>query len=129
MRLWLQAERASGRCRCGKRIAEGSLSRRLVCLEQERRAARRRRGILTAGRKRRGRRLIGSLGERRRAFECDVLRCPRCPGRLRFIATIESPEAIRRILTHLGLPFTLPRPLPARAPPGTTDDLFQEFPA
>ena len=65
----------------------------------------------------------------RRAFECDVLRCPRCPGRLRFIATIESPEAIRRILTHLGLPTTLPRPLPARAPPGAMDDLFQDSPA
>ena len=74
MRLWLQAERASGRCRCGKRIAEGNLSRCLVCLEQERRAARRRRGILTAGRKRWGRRLIGSLGERRRAFECEEQR-------------------------------------------------------
>ncbi len=49
----------------------------------------------------------------RRALECDVLRCPRCPGRLRFIATIESPEAIRRILTHLASP-----PLcPARSPP------------
>jgi hypothetical protein len=65
----------------------------------------------------------------RRAFDCDVLRCPQCPGRLRFIATIESPEAIRRILTHLGLPAAVPRPLPARAPPGDTDDLFQEFPA
>lgn len=65
----------------------------------------------------------------RRTFSCDVLRCPRCSGRLRFIATIESPEAIRRILTHLGLPTTVPRALPARAPPGATDDLFQEVPA
>ena len=65
----------------------------------------------------------------RRAFAVEVLACRRCEGRLRFLATIESPEAIRRILTHLGLPTTLPRPDPARAPPGRTGDLFAEFPA
>jgi hypothetical protein len=38
----------------------------------------------------------------RRAFDLDVLACPRCGGRLRLIATVEGPEAIRTILAALG---------------------------
>jgi hypothetical protein len=34
----------------------------------------------------------------RRAFDVDVLACPRCGGRLRLIATVEDPEAIPAIL-------------------------------
>ena len=33
------------------------------------------------------------------------------------VATIEHPPALRRILSHLGLPTEVPRPLPPRAPP------------
>ena len=62
----------------------------------------------------------------RRGFAVDVLACRRCDGRLRLIATLESPEAIRRILTNLGLPTILPRPAPARAPPGHTSDFFED---
>ena len=62
----------------------------------------------------------------RRAFAVDGLACRRCDGRLRLIATLESPEAIRRILTNLGLPTILPRPDPARAPPGHTSDFFED---
>jgi putative transposase len=40
----------------------------------------------------------------RRAFDLDVLRCPRCAGRMQLIATIEDPAVIQRILAHLGLP-------------------------
>ncbi len=69
VRQWVRARQAQGRCRCGRLIAEGSLSRCLQCLERARRAARHKRGIPTAGRKRRGRPLIGGLGDRRRAFE------------------------------------------------------------
>jgi hypothetical protein len=58
-----------------------------------------------------------------RVFAADVLACPRCDGRLRLIATIASPEAIRRILAHIGLPTTLPRPSPARAPPAADEIL------
>jgi hypothetical protein len=29
----------------------------------------------------------------RRAFDVDVLACPRCSGRLRLIATVEDPDA------------------------------------
>jgi uncharacterized protein YbaR (Trm112 family) len=34
----------------------------------------------------------------RRAFDLDVLACPRCGGRLRLIATVEDPGTIRAIL-------------------------------
>jgi hypothetical protein len=34
----------------------------------------------------------------RRAFDIDVLACPRCGGRLRLIATVEDPDAIQAIL-------------------------------
>jgi hypothetical protein len=54
----------------------------------------------------------------RRVFEIDVLACARCGGRLRFVAALDDPEAIRRILGHLGLPTSIMPPLPARPPPG-----------
>jgi len=38
----------------------------------------------------------------RRAFDIDVLACPRCGGRLRLIATVEDPDAIRAILAALA---------------------------
>lgn len=39
----------------------------------------------------------------RRAFDLDVLACPRCGSRMRLIATVHDPRIIRRILAHLGL--------------------------
>jgi hypothetical protein len=39
----------------------------------------------------------------RRAFDLDVLRCPRCAGRMQLMATIDDPAVIQRILAHLGL--------------------------
>ncbi len=56
-------------------------------------------------------------GLMRRAFDIDVLACPRCGGRLRLIATVEEPGAIRAILTSLGL-ATEP---PARASPSIAE--------
>jgi hypothetical protein len=47
-----------------------------------------------------------------RAFGVDVLACPRCAGRLRLVATVEDPHAIRAILESLGLPA--PESPPAR---------------
>ncbi|MBI2217646.1 MAG: transposase [Candidatus Rokubacteria bacterium] len=53
----------------------------------------------------------------RRAFDIDVLACPRCGGRLRLIATVEAPDAIRAILGALaeseGLVGRAPPPVPA----------------
>jgi len=40
----------------------------------------------------------------RRAFDLDVLRCPRCAGPMELIATVDDPSVIHRILAHLALP-------------------------
>jgi hypothetical protein len=53
----------------------------------------------------------------KRAFAIDVLRCPRCGGRLKLIATIADPAVIRKILEHLKLEARPPEPQPARSPP------------
>jgi hypothetical protein len=49
----------------------------------------------------------------RRAFDVDVLACPRCGGRLRLIATVEDPDAIRAILAAV----TALQEFAGRAPP------------
>ena len=38
-----------------------------------------------------------------RVWGWDVLGCPRCNGRMRFIAVITERAVIERILTHVGL--------------------------
>jgi hypothetical protein len=53
----------------------------------------------------------------RRAFDTDVLACPRCGGRMILLATIEDPAVIHRILTHLGLSLDTGDPLSERGPP------------
>ena len=49
----------------------------------------------------------------RRAFDIDVLACPRCGGRLRLMATVEDPDAVRAILAALAES----RGIAGRAPP------------
>jgi hypothetical protein len=49
----------------------------------------------------------------RRAFAIDVLACLRCGGRLRVIATVEDPDAVRAILAALAES----RRMAGRAPP------------
>jgi Putative transposase/Transposase zinc-binding domain len=53
----------------------------------------------------------------RRAFDTDVLACPKCGGRMVLLATIEDPVVISRILTHLGLSHENGDPLPEHGPP------------
>jgi hypothetical protein len=53
----------------------------------------------------------------RRVFAIDVLACAGCGGRLRFLATIENPPVVTKILAHLGLPTVGPALMPARPPP------------
>ena len=76
----------------------------------------------------------------RRSLGLDVLRCPRCGGRLKLIALIEDPTVIRRVLQHLGLPTDVPEARPARAPPvpllddasrtgDASDELYADDPA
>ena len=49
-----------------------------------------------------------------RAFDIDVLACPRCGGRLRLLGTIEDPVAIHAILDSLAVSAALlDRPPPA----------------
>jgi len=60
----------------------------------------------------------------RRVFEIDVLHCARYGGRLRFVAAIDDSDVVRRILGHLGLPTSTAPPLPARSPPGLTQEWF-----
>jgi hypothetical protein len=38
----------------------------------------------------------------RRAFDLDVLACPRCGGRLRLLGTVKDPDAIRAILAAVA---------------------------
>jgi hypothetical protein len=58
----------------------------------------------------------------RRVLAIDVLACAGCGGHLRFIATIEDPPVVAKILTHLDLPTGGPVLTPARPPP--TPDEF-----
>jgi uncharacterized protein YbaR (Trm112 family) len=60
----------------------------------------------------------------RRAFALDVLACPRCGARLRVVATIEDPVAVRRILNSVVChvpPRLLARVRPLRFAPRTTE--------
>lgn len=52
-----------------------------------------------------------------RVFKQDVLACPNCGDRLKLVALIKEPTAIKKICQHLGLPTQLPKPFPARPPP------------
>ena len=49
-----------------------------------------------------------------RVWDVDALKCPRCEGSMRFIATILDRAVIVRILTHLGLPAAEVIAAPAR---------------
>jgi hypothetical protein len=62
----------------------------------------------------------------KRVFMTDALTCPKCQGRVKILAAITEPEAIRKILDHLGIASEAPRRTGARPPPqaelsGTAD--------
>ena len=62
----------------------------------------------------------------KRVFMTDALTCPKCQGRMKILAAITKPDAIRKILDHLGIPSEPPRCTAARSPPqaelsGTSD--------
>jgi hypothetical protein len=62
----------------------------------------------------------------KRVFMTDALTCPKCQGRMKILAAITKPEAIRKILDHLGIPSEAPRraaahPPPQAEPSGTSD--------
>ena len=49
----------------------------------------------------------------KRVFDIDMERCA-CGGKLKFVAVIEQPEVIEKILTYLGLAAQPPPIAPAR---------------
>ncbi len=53
----------------------------------------------------------------RRAFLVQVLRCAGCGNTRRLVSEVTEPDAIRRILEHLGLPLDSEGPVPVRGPP------------
>ena len=62
----------------------------------------------------------------KRVFMTDALTCPKCQGRMKILAAITKPDAIRKILDHLGIPNKAPRRPAARPTPqaefsGTAD--------
>ena len=56
----------------------------------------------------------------KRVFAIDMAACPQCGGPLTFIAAIEDPAVIVKILAHLGVPTRAPPRSPARI-----DECFQ----
>ena len=58
----------------------------------------------------------------KRVWELDVLECPRCRGRMKIVAAINSPNAIQKILNCLGLPSRAP---PIAAPARTSSDQLE----
>ena len=52
-----------------------------------------------------------------RVFPSGLGACEKCGGQMRLVACGDSPTAIKRILTHLGLATEAPKKAPARSPP------------
>ena len=62
----------------------------------------------------------------KRTFGFNVLRCPRCSGKMRVISTHTEPQVVRQILDPLGVRASpLPR-APARDPDWKQVDLGYE---
>jgi hypothetical protein len=55
----------------------------------------------------------------KRVFLTDALTCPKCQGRMKILAAVTKPDAIRKILDHLEIPSEAPRRTRARPPPQT----------
>jgi hypothetical protein len=52
-----------------------------------------------------------------KVFDHTIMRCPKCQGNMRLVQNVDDPQLIERILSHLGLPTSLPSLAPARSPP------------
>ena len=59
----------------------------------------------------------------KRVFHIDIEKCSKCGGRARIIASIEEPEVVEKILSHLRLPTSPPSLAPARDPPSVPQDV------
>ena len=63
----------------------------------------------------------------KRVFGIDIEVCSECGGKLKVISSIEEPEVIKKILTHLGLESRAtelwsPGDLSPRGPPQKEDE-------
>ena len=61
----------------------------------------------------------------RRSMDLDALKCPRCPGTMRVIASIEDEEVGAKILAAMGIPSDLRVTEPSRAPPAEDFEFAQ----
>ena len=52
-----------------------------------------------------------------RVFDIDVSQCPACGGRMKIIAALTEPQAIRQYLPGVGLPARPPPIAPPKASP------------
>ena len=59
---------------------------------------------------------FGNHPQAKNVYDIDSMQCPRCGGRLRFLAMLTEAEPIGAILASMGLPSTPPLPAPARYP-------------
>jgi hypothetical protein len=58
-----------------------------------------------------------------RTFGLNTATCPKCGGRMRFVAALTDRESVRRYLEGVGLSADIPVLAPARAPPQLEFDL------
>jgi len=63
----------------------------------------------------------------KRTFKVDVLSCPKCGGRMRFIALIgqDQPEVVEKILRSMGYEAEMPPRGAARGPPDESPDAWE----
>ena len=61
-----------------------------------------------------------------RVFKIDITQCQFCRGEVKRVAAILERDAIEKILRHLGLPTQPPPIHPARPPPQSAFDDFDQ---
>ena len=61
----------------------------------------------------------------KRSMDLDALKCPRCPGTMNVIASIEDEEQAAKILAAMGIPSDLRVTEPSRAPPAEDFEIAQ----
>lgn len=64
-----------------------------------------------------------------RVLDVDALKCPKCSTSMIVLAFLTDPKIVRRVLSRLSLPTTLPAVAPARVPDEQLDLEFQDVPA
>ncbi len=64
----------------------------------------------------------------KRVFDIDIETCSECGGKVKVISSIEDPQIIEKILTHLGITSQPPSLWPPRGPPQSEgSEVFDSF--